>query len=409
MPFNLFGQLGFTENPKDLIPGDSANIRNTIRAFCAYGHALENVGHGLKTIDDGGWQGSAADAFRSKFEQQPQRWMQAGDAFTDAAQALNSYADTLDWAQSQAREALALWKEGEAKTQQWMTADPTLSWQQRMGRDSTGDPGKELCNKAQDTLERARNQLDDAGHQAASKVGAARDLAPPAPTVLENFCSFFEGGWEAAKNTFALLDPRNWDDHAEALKKLVELALKDPEAAAKLYLDYDTLRDDPAKWAGGFLIGELLAKQRLARFERLGQHLHEHLFQGHSKPTSISGFHHRPGGTDTGGFRLDRMITERDANGVYWAYIEGPDKNGRITPKKSTLFPDHWTIAEVEDAVEQAFERRQPVRDKDGNIKPGKWQGTGSGILIEGYFDAKVDINDVKIYDLNTTYPIYQP
>jgi uncharacterized protein YukE len=53
-----------------------------------------------------GWSGAAADASRKVFDGQPQKWTTAGDCFHDAANALDSYDSTLQWAQQQAADAI---------------------------------------------------------------------------------------------------------------------------------------------------------------------------------------------------------------------------------------------------------------------------------------------------------------
>lgn len=146
-------ELGQTTDPKALIPGDAATISRTQAALQAYGDLLHMAGEGLKRIDTtDGWSGDAADAFRKVFHGQPGKWLDAGDAFHDAAAALGSYLPTLTWAQGQAAEAINTWASGDAHHQ-----------------------------AAQDQLNSARSQLDGAGHAADAAVGKARDKAPKKP------------------------------------------------------------------------------------------------------------------------------------------------------------------------------------------------------------------------------------
>ncbi|GAA2687718.1 putative T7SS-secreted protein [Streptomyces lunalinharesii] len=136
-----------------LIPGNPAALRRTQSALQAYGDLLYRAGEGLKRIDTSdGWSGEAADAFHEVYHGQPSKWLRAGDAFHDAAKAMDAYVATLSWAQNQAEDAISLWNSGE-----------------------------ENHEAAQSKLDSAASQLDTAGQTAAIIIGEARDLAPPEP------------------------------------------------------------------------------------------------------------------------------------------------------------------------------------------------------------------------------------
>ena len=154
-------ELGQTGDPTALIPGDPVSLQRTMWSLRAYGDLLNLAGEGLTRIDTGaGWKGTAADAFRAVYQGQPGKWLTAGDAFHEAASAVENYASTLNWAQEQAANAIRLWASGTAGHQ-----------------------------AAQDTLSSARDQLNSAGNTAAAKIGAARDLAPPKPSLWSRMTS----------------------------------------------------------------------------------------------------------------------------------------------------------------------------------------------------------------------------
>ncbi len=100
-------ELGDTSDPKELVPGDPEALRGTARSLSTYGDTLTQAGNGLKKIDDGGWTGPAGDAFRSAFDGEPARWITCGESFLSARDALNTYADTLGWAQNEAAAAIS--------------------------------------------------------------------------------------------------------------------------------------------------------------------------------------------------------------------------------------------------------------------------------------------------------------
>jgi uncharacterized protein YukE len=165
-------ELGETDDPRALVPGDVAAIARTAQRLRARGDALHDAGAGLRRIDTAdGWSGAAADAFRAKFQGQPQSWLTAGDCFHSAADALTRYSATLAWAQQEAARAIAQWNAGQEATRQARPATPM------------DDPGDAARQSARSILADARHQLGGAGDTAATTVGAARDRAPTKPSL----------------------------------------------------------------------------------------------------------------------------------------------------------------------------------------------------------------------------------
>jgi len=156
-------QLGETNDPQDLVPGNVGSIAQVAGKMYGYSTVLTEAGNGLKRIDTtGGWSGAAGDAFRQRFHGEPERWLIAGRCFQDAASALDRYIPTLQWAQQQAAAAIQQWNQG--------------------GKDA-----------AKSTLENARGQLADAAGTANAAVGQARDQAPQQPGFWSKVGHFFEG------------------------------------------------------------------------------------------------------------------------------------------------------------------------------------------------------------------------
>jgi hypothetical protein len=173
----MSGGLGQTDDPAALVPGDAGTVGTTAQALAAYGDVLQLAGAGLRRIDTAaGWSGAAADAFRRVYQGQPGKWVQAGDAFHEAANAVGAYASVLSWAQSEAAYAIQVWNAGKAYHQ-----------------------------AAAQILGNARGQLDSAGNTAAAAVGRAASLAPPEPGFWSEVGSFFSGvghGAEAVSDDF---------------------------------------------------------------------------------------------------------------------------------------------------------------------------------------------------------------
>lgn len=189
-------ELGETSDPKALVPGEAGEIRKSIEHLVTYGSTLLEIGDGLKRIDTGGWTGDAADAYHRLFEDEPDRWVDAGSAFHAAADAIGNYATTLDWAQDQAARAIALYSQGQqatadAKAQHDQAAAAAAQQAAAAGQPSPAqqpfnDPGDAVRTQAQQMLERARDQLVTAGDQTVATVDRAQQNAPEEPTLLDD-------------------------------------------------------------------------------------------------------------------------------------------------------------------------------------------------------------------------------
>lgn len=173
-------ELGETDDPAQLVPGNPGTITATARALRTRAGELEQAGTGLSRIDTTeGWSGPAGDAFRAKFHGQPGGWLTAGDCFLDAAAALDAYSSTLTLAQQQAQQAITEWNAAQTATGQAQTEYQT--YREQGGTQPFQDPGQSGRDTAEKTLDNARFNLETAGNTAATTVGAARDRAPEKP------------------------------------------------------------------------------------------------------------------------------------------------------------------------------------------------------------------------------------
>jgi len=134
--------LGQTSDPRALVPGTPEAIEADAGALTAHAGRADQVGQGLKRVDVGGWQGAAGQGFAAAFSREPVKWVKLADSIDMVTVAMTSYAQTLRWAQGQAGGAVQLWERGERYREQ-----------------------------AQELLDRAREQLRQAGDQAARLIG----------------------------------------------------------------------------------------------------------------------------------------------------------------------------------------------------------------------------------------------
>jgi RHS repeat-associated protein len=193
-------QLGQTDDPAQLIHGSPGEIRSAADQLRHFSGAFGQTASGLNGIDTSHWTGAAADAFREKYAPEPGKWQTAADASGHSGDALASYAGTVEWAQGQAREAIALYSQGQKATQAAVTAynDQVSAYNtaaelynSRLAAGNPGtrpvapgafsDPGADQRVQAQAILTEARHERDRAGTQAASVVSRATDQAPSTP------------------------------------------------------------------------------------------------------------------------------------------------------------------------------------------------------------------------------------
>lgn len=166
----MVSQLGQTDSPVDLIPGDPSAIYDVAGKLYKYANLLTEAGNGLECLDtESGWQGAAADAFRAKFKGQPAAWQEAGSCFLSAAKALDAYVPVLSWAQQEASEAIVQWHAGHKQA-------------------------------AQSILATARSKVSDAAGTAVSTISQARDKAPQKPGFWSDVGGFLQGALHTTEN-----------------------------------------------------------------------------------------------------------------------------------------------------------------------------------------------------------------
>jgi hypothetical protein len=195
-------ELGQTEDPKQLIPGDAGALTGIAASLRSRGDELALAGKGLQRIDTSdGWSGPAADAFREKFHGQPEKWIDAGDCFHTAATAIETYAKTLTWAQSQAYDAIRQWDASQAATAQ--AQNQYQQYRQAGGTDAFQDPGEAGRASAKETLNRARQRLKGDGDIATTTVGRVRDRAPKKAGFWSKVGDFFSDAGADLENAGA--------------------------------------------------------------------------------------------------------------------------------------------------------------------------------------------------------------
>ncbi|MFE1955468.1 putative T7SS-secreted protein [Streptomyces sp. NPDC059524] len=198
--------LGQTEDKTKLVYGSPGTLRDRAKQLRGFQKAFDTTGDGIKGLSSTELKGEAAEALKKAVSKQPPKWFTGADACEKAAGAVESFAETVTWAQSQAQTAIDKWKEGtkaseaaadahRKKVDDFNKAVDKYNAQPADQRDPSTlpprpgetfeDPGKKLMQEAQDILAEARKQRNTAAATASTAVKAARDLAPEKPDYGE--------------------------------------------------------------------------------------------------------------------------------------------------------------------------------------------------------------------------------
>lgn len=187
-------QLGETEDPKQLIPGNVEKIQANVTTLSTESTAISNRLTSFKKVRTVGWSGVASDAWETNLDDEATKWTSYITLLDTAHTAMDTYAGALSLAQGKAADAIAKWKQGNQETTTALTAhneqvdaynaynsvcrvpqlDPAGRVIPSIGPGDPGafvDPGEATRDQAQTILDDARTALDDAGQRALKELG----------------------------------------------------------------------------------------------------------------------------------------------------------------------------------------------------------------------------------------------
>ncbi|WP_020661158.1 WXG100 family type VII secretion target [Amycolatopsis benzoatilytica] len=282
------GELGETSDPKALVPGDPPAVFENVRVMKARANTVTSVGDALKRIDTGSWTGQASDKFHEDHQTEVPRWLQGSDSLQNGAQALEDFANTLQWAQSQAAEAVAKWQQGDGATAQAKAAhdravadaEAKTREHQQKGDPTVvqpppfADPGEAQRQEAREMLGRARQQLQEAGNACADALRLEASLAPQ-DSQKQSDGNFFGGIWDTISGAGEGL----WNLVSDPGETVVAMAhnVTHPVETFKNVVAWDDWASGHGDRALGKMVGGLLlfgagkaAKDLLGKGERAG-------------------------------------------------------------------------------------------------------------------------------------------
>ncbi|MBQ0925608.1 putative T7SS-secreted protein [Saccharopolyspora endophytica] len=182
-------ELGETERGEELVPGKVVALYRYAQVLRDRATDVIADAEALKRIDTGAWTGPAYEAYAEDNANQWPRWLKLGDAMAYGAQAVESYANCLGWAQMQANQAVELYRRGQQLSQQAQQSHDKAVAAYNSGGGESGalppvfqDPGEEYRQAARELLERARRQLEAVAGESAK---ALNEMAEAVPTEDE--------------------------------------------------------------------------------------------------------------------------------------------------------------------------------------------------------------------------------
>jgi len=280
------------------IGGDPGGISTRAAVMMDRANEFRDIHSGLSSLKADGWEGRAADHFRSKFDVQIKGWVDAQEAFSSASEAYSSYASTLASAQSQCDGIRSRWKAGRDAVQQAQNnqADARNQAAADGGSpvfDASCDegPGRSAMAAAEADFQTLVDQVNEAGDLLITALNAGIAKLPERTwwdSVKRTVSSVVVGAVEAvvdlAKLVWKLgggeawvdfgrmlMGDMTWDEYvikhyeipAETIVGMAKALWNDPvgfmKAVGKSLLDWDTWTDDPARAIGHLLPDVIMA------------------------------------------------------------------------------------------------------------------------------------------------------
>ncbi|WP_024805990.1 putative T7SS-secreted protein [Nocardia sp. BMG51109] len=179
-------ELGETEDPKELIRGEPAEIGSTADTLQKFASSIDATGQALKKIDSSAWTGAGADAFNAVYDKQPKLWFDGADAMNAASHAMTAWHNEVKAAQDKATDAIEWWKAADAEERRQKTWWNSLTAEQQ-SQTTLVDTWSSMRTTARELLRRARTQRDNGASIAVGAFSAATEKAPKEPPFTDRW------------------------------------------------------------------------------------------------------------------------------------------------------------------------------------------------------------------------------
>ncbi|MCH1865405.1 putative T7SS-secreted protein [Nocardioides sp. CFH 31398] len=170
-------ELGETEDPKEIVPGEPGQVRTAATTFTDEGERMTRIGVSLAGLSAPSWEGGAAETFNAAFPDSIKPWSEIGGDAKSAGRALSDHAGVLGAAQAKAQQAIEKYKAGKEAQARALAEHNAAVDAYNANLGSTGtlggggghlappgafhDPGIERMREAQEMVEEAREQVKE--------------------------------------------------------------------------------------------------------------------------------------------------------------------------------------------------------------------------------------------------------
>lgn len=178
-------QLGQTQDPTELVPGDPESVTAVATQFRDLHERTDGAFDTFNRALVPGWEGLSADRYETRHGEERERWKLMLQLADTCATALTTYSAALATAQARARTALETWNEGEQLRRQALAdwESERTAWNDAVREQRPfdqmpphpghvpPDPGSGKRQEAEELLARARADLEEAGQTACVALG----------------------------------------------------------------------------------------------------------------------------------------------------------------------------------------------------------------------------------------------
>ncbi len=258
----MIGQLGTTTDPTQLIPGSFAVLFADAQDLRARSREVLEEHDGPISRDVAAWVGDAAERCDVRRANVAKGLTGVAQVFGVAAAVLEAHAEVLRWGQGRAVLAIELWAAGVQKAAD--AGVPTMTLRPQL-TDAFGngpvipevDPGAILRRSAEHVLAVAWREVHASETAVCEVLDSMAEGLPDGNFHLEDFfggigewvAGLAQLGWRFNPGRF-LIDPAGMMSDSRDMGEGLLHSFDVDDEGYPLFLDLDTLHDNPGRWWG---------------------------------------------------------------------------------------------------------------------------------------------------------------